>query len=71
MDAHAHNLIGNLPPPSPPAKLFGDFPMVSSLIDKDTKRWKVDLVKSIFLPFGANTILNIPLSYNLLEDKII
>lgn len=71
MDAHAHNLIGNLPPPPPLAKLFGDFPMVSSLIDKDTKRWKANLVKSIFLPFGANTILNIPLSYNLLEDKII
>nr|XP_023904301.1 uncharacterized protein LOC112016041 [Quercus suber]POE45494.1 hypothetical protein CFP56_26688 [Quercus suber] len=45
--------------------------MVSSLIDRDTRRWKVDLVKSIFFPFKANTILNIPLYYNLPEDKII
>ena len=27
--------------------------------------------KSIFIPFEANTIHNIPLSYNMLEDKII
>ena len=45
--------------------------MVSALIDKDTRRWKVDLVKSLFLPFEANIILNLPLSYNLPEDKII
>ncbi|KAL0008623.1 hypothetical protein SO802_010125 [Lithocarpus litseifolius] len=34
-------------------------------------RWKVDLVESLFLPFEARTILNIPISYNLPEDKII
>ena len=45
--------------------------MVSALIDYDTKRWRANLVKSIFLPFEAKTILNIPISYNLLEDKII
>ena len=45
--------------------------MVSTLIDSESRRWKVDLVRSIFLPFEANTIMNIPLSYNLLEDKII
>ena len=45
--------------------------MVSALIDGETKRWKVDMVKSLFLPFEAKTILNIPLSYNLLKDKII
>ena len=54
-----------------PPKLFGDFPMVSSLIGRDTKRWKADIVNSIFLPFEVNTILNIPLSYNLHENKII
>ena len=58
-------------PPPPPPKLFDDFPMVSSLIDRDTRRWKADLVKSIFLHFEANTILNIPLCYNLPKDKII
>ena len=45
--------------------------MVSALIDKETRRWKTDLVKSLFLPFEANTILNIPLSYSLPDDKII
>ena len=45
--------------------------MVSTLIDAENKRWKADLVRSLFLPFEANTILNIPLSYNLPEDKII
>ena len=47
------------------------FPMVSSLIDNDTKWWKVDMVRSIFLPFEANTILKIPMSYNLPEDSLI
>ena len=45
--------------------------MVAALIDGETKRRKVDMVKSLFLPFEVETILNIPLSYNLLEDKII
>ena len=54
-----------------PLQLFDDFPMVSALIDEETKRWKVDIVKSLFLPFEVETILNIPLNYNLPEDKII
>ena len=33
---------------SPPQPL-DDFPMVSTLIDGETKRWKVDMVKS-FIP---------------------
>ena len=33
--------------------------------------WKVDIVKSLFLPFGVETILNTPLSYTLPKDKII
>ena len=45
--------------------------MVSALIDEDTKRWKVDTLKSLFLPFEVETSLNIPLSHNLPEDKII
>ena len=44
--------------------------MVSSLIDKDTRCWKVDRVQRYFLPFEAETILNIPLSYSLPEDSI-
>ena len=45
--------------------------MVSSLIYNDIKWWKVDMVRSIFLPFEANTILKIPMSYNLPEDSLI
>ena len=45
--------------------------MVSDLIDEDSKRWKVDTLKSLFLPFEVERILNIPLSYSLPEDKII
>ena len=54
-----------------PPQLFDDFLMVSALIDKDTRRWKVDTLKSLFLPFEVETILNILLSYSLPEDKII
>ncbi|KAK9991572.1 hypothetical protein SO802_026557 [Lithocarpus litseifolius] len=53
-----------------PSRLFDDIPMVSSLIDEDTRHWKVDVVRSLFLPFEAQTILSIPLSYNLPEDTI-
>ena len=55
---------------SPPC-IIGDFPMVSALIDQDTKCWKANLVKRTFLPFEADTILSIPLSYSLPNDKLI
>ena len=29
-------------------RLFDGFPMVSNLIDKDTRRWKADLVRAFF-----------------------
>ena len=54
-----------------PPQIFDDFPMVSSLIDEDTRRWKADSVKALFLPFEAETILHIPLSYSLPDDKIV
>ena len=47
------------------------FPMVSSLIDRVTKWWRVDMIRATFLPFEANLILRIPLSHNLPEEKII
>ena len=50
---------------------FGDYPMVASLIDNDTRWWKVEAVRSIFLPFEANIILKISLNYNLPEDSLI
>ena len=54
-----------------PQKDFGDFPMVSALIDVDTRRWRKNRLDSIFLPFEVETILNIPISHHLPEDSII
>ena len=54
-----------------PPRLFDDYPRVSTLIDKDTRRWKDDVVRSLFLAFEARTILNIPLYHSLPEDQII
>ena len=65
-----------LPTPStyklitPPRDFYG-FPMVSSLIDQETKWWKTSVVRALFLPFEANTILEIPLSQNFPEDNFI
>ncbi|KAL0004281.1 hypothetical protein SO802_011842 [Lithocarpus litseifolius] len=47
------------------------FPMVSSLIDPSTKWWRADTINATFLPFEAETILRIPLSRSLLDDKLI
>lgn len=55
---------------SPPYS-FDDFPMVSTLINEQTRRWKANVIRSLFLPFEADIILNIPLSYILPEDKLI
>ena len=52
-------------------RYFGDFPMVSSLIDENSKWWKPDLVKALFLQFEANEILKIPLNHSLPEDSLI
>ena len=41
------------------------------LIDRDTRMWKGDVVRSLFLPFEARNILNIPLCHSLPEDQII
>ncbi|XP_075633509.1 uncharacterized protein LOC142605970 [Castanea sativa] len=45
--------------------------MVSSLINPVTRWWKADSVRALFLPFEADTILKIPLSFNLHDDNII
>lgn len=55
---------------SPPRDL-DDFRMVSYLVDDGTKSQKSNLVRELFLPFEVETILRIPLSHNLLDDKII
>ena len=45
--------------------------MVSSLIDEDTRWWKVNIIHSLFLPSKVEAILRIPLSLTLPEDKLI
>ena len=52
-------------------RVFDDFPMVASFIDENSKWWKLDLVKSLFLHFEAKEILKIPLSHSLPEDSLI
>ncbi|XP_075669920.1 uncharacterized protein LOC142639655 [Castanea sativa] len=54
-----------------PQIVLDNFPMVSSLIDEDTKWWKTNFVRSIFLPFEAESILKIPISYSIREDQLI
>ena len=54
-----------------PTNAIPQFPMVSYLIDPMTKWWRVDMIRATFLPFEADSILKIPLSHNLPEDKII
>ncbi|XP_023873869.1 uncharacterized protein LOC111986467 [Quercus suber] len=54
-----------------PYSNFDNFPMVSSLIDEDTKWWKSDLVRPIFFPFEADSILKIPICYSLPNDQLI
>ena len=48
-----------------------DFPMIFALIDPLTKWWNVSLVRAMFLPFEVDSILRIPLSYSMPEDKLI
>ncbi|XP_030958321.1 uncharacterized protein LOC115980180 [Quercus lobata] len=45
--------------------------MVSSLIDPAIKWWRADVIRAIFLPFEVDTILRIPVSRRLPEDKLI
>ena len=54
-----------------PQANYGDFPVVSSFIDNDTRWWKVDVINATFLPREVSTILKIPLNDNLPEDCLI
>ena len=45
--------------------------MVSSLIDQETKWWKTNVVRALFLPFEADTILKISQSQDLSDDNLI
>ena len=48
---------------SPPRSLL--------MINLESRRLLTDVVRSLFLPFEARTILNIPLCHSLPEDQII
>ena len=54
-----------------PSCPFEDYSMVSPLIDPMTRWWKLETICALFLPFEADIILKIPLSYNLPNDKLI
>ena len=45
--------------------------MVAVLLNEDTGEWKADLVKQVFLPDEAQTILSIPRSNKQASDRII
>ena len=45
-----------------PRKDFGNFPMVSTLIDQDTRRWRKDILDRIILAFEVENILSIPIT---------
>ena len=54
-----------------PRKDFADFPMVSALIDQDTRRWRKDVLDRIFLSFEVKNILSIPIRHYPQEDQLI
>ena len=45
------NIQGHYPPWA-----LGDFPMVSSLIDSVSRWWKIEAIRTLFLPFEVDTI---------------
>ena len=45
--------------------------MVSPLIDLVSRWWKIQAIRTLFLPFEADTILKIPLNHNLPKNKLI
>ena len=42
---------------------------VSELVDPNSRMWRIELVRHIFLPHEADEICSIALSFKLLEDK--
>ena len=58
-----------IPPPPPPGGNTVEYPMLSTLIDPNTKWWKMETLRATFLPFKVETILKIPLSYNMPKNN--
>ena len=54
---------------SPKVQLRGREEMVSVLIDKESRGWNADLIRTSFLPHEVDVILGIPLSPMALEDS--
>ena len=54
-----------------PRKDFGDFLIVSALIDQDTRRWRTDILNRVFLGFEVEKILSILIPYYPQEDQLI
>ena len=51
-------------------KVLPKYANVADLIDTDLKNWKVDLIKSIFLPFEVSSILDIPINYRFVSNSL-
>ena len=69
-------LINGFPPPSTfkgtsPMNLLESHAWVCELINCDRGEWKAEVVKSLFIPHEAETILGFPISSALLEDSVI
>ena len=45
--------------------------LVETFIDRESRGWDINAVKSVFLPFEAEAILSIPISPSLPEDALI
>ena len=54
-----------------PRKDFGDFPIVSALVDQDTRRWRKDIFDRVFLGFEVEKIISIPIPHYPQEDQLI
>uniref|UniRef100_A0A7N2KJT8 Uncharacterized protein n=1 Tax=Quercus lobata TaxID=97700 RepID=A0A7N2KJT8_QUELO len=61
MASHPHRLLN----------LLEEHAWVCELINCDRGEWKAEVVKSLFIPHEAETILGIPISSALLEDSVI
>jgi len=57
--------------PYTPKPAGGSISKVSDLIDYEQGSWKEDLIRELFLPGDADTILDIPLCYSWPRDKLI
>ena len=54
-----------------PRGLSTNVMLVSSLINRETRYWDVNLVRNTFLPHKVEIVLGIPVSLRLLDDSLV